>query len=213
MPEQLGFSPEEEKKEPTLEEWANAYAIIEGGNPAEILDALQSFQSEMDESDKQELTMPIYSKKGLTTSETFKMIEKKNPWGNYISLNGLTPVDADCQPISETDKATVAFTRFNQEPDEDSIGKNAKSAEEWEKTDKRFISPKLMILAGMAYQRLTRKQMNDDNWTMFPGFRMLENAIPRLRFFQSTGVQLSFDVPKHNDPWNGVRRIASKELE
>lgn len=42
---------------------------------------------------------------------------------------------------------------FSQTPDKDSLGENAKSAEDWEKTDEKFMTPLERLVAGMRWSQ------------------------------------------------------------
>lgn len=198
---------EEEKKEPTLEEQTEIYAEMFGADAGKILEQARSLQAEMSEKEKKELTMLIFAPKRFSLKEAWKFV-KSNQTLEHLTNMG------EVVTKGETEKAVVAFARFSQEPDEDSLGKNAKSAIDWEKTDQEFMSPRLRIIAGELYRRVTGKQLDEKNPTMSPGSRVPVGRVPVL-FNQSGLVVLSAGDPdpEHLLRYVGVRRVVSKELE
>lgn len=210
--EKLGYGEEKaqetEQKEPTLEEWAGIYAEMQGvEDQAKILEAFQTLKAEMSQEDKEKLTMPIFCKEGLTTKSAWEMVAEENPTYKYIEPERI-------KTKGETGKATVAFTGFNQEADDDTLGENAKKAVDWEKTGESFMSPKVAMVAREAYRRLIGKQMDEKNVTMCPGSRSEDGDVPYLDFVSGLrGVDLSDVNPENRSPSFGVRRVVSKELE
>lgn len=159
-PEKTGAveSGETEKKEPTLEEQAAIYAEMFGVDQAKILEAAHSLQAEMSEDDKKELTMLVYAPEKFDAAAAWEMVKKNNP-----TYEGINPREIRIRGIGiqrESEKAVVAFARYSQEADEDSLGKQAKSALGWEKTNQKFMSPKLRMIAGELYRRVEGKQMD-----------------------------------------------------
>jgi len=212
--EKLGMGEEKEaaeteKKEPTLEEWAGVLAEINGEDQGKILEALQSLQSEMSEDERKELTMPFYVKEGMTTKSAWQKIKAENPTYEWINPGKI-------KTQGETGKAEVGFGRFSQEADEDSLGGQARPAEDWEKTDQKFMSPKQAMIAREAFRRLTGKQMDGKNMTMCPGSRSGLGNVPRLFFYPfpvHRGVYLGDVSPGSRGSRLGVRRVVSRELE
>lgn len=198
---------EAEKKEPTLEEWAGVYAEMSGKDPAKILETFKSFQAKMSETHRQKLTLPIYGREGLSTNDVWEEVKAENPTYEYINPAKITTE-------GETGKAFVAFARFSQEPDEDSLGEKAQTALDWEKTGRQFMSPKQAMVAREAYRRLTGKQMDEKNQTMCPGSRSGFGSVPRLYFSPGDrGVYLNDCNPGDRVSFLGVRRVVSRELE
>ena len=195
---------EEEKKEPTLEEWATVYTEMQGVDVAKILEAFQSLYSEMTGDERRELTMPVYCKEGVTAAEAWEIIRKENPAQQSFSPDEIVP--------RQDKKAFVVFARFSQEADGNSLGENAKSAEDWEQTGNKFMSPKTAMIAREAFRRLTGKQMDLKCSTMDPCSRNRIRMVPYLTFFTHS-VGLRDTEPDHCSPRLGVRRIVYKELE
>lgn len=171
-------SNEQENREPTLEEWAHLYAEIEGiEDPAKVLEALQSLQAEMSEDDRKHLTLPIYGKEGLTLVDAYEIYRKQSQENvgendqKYFSGIKTKPQGAHGNYGEDSDKAFVAFARFSQEPDDDSLGDNAKGSLSWEETDEQFMSPKMYLLARTVFHRLTGGSMDWKKCTMFPNYR------------------------------------------
>jgi len=197
---------EEEKEEPTLEDWAGIYAEMEEVDQSKILEAFRSLQAEMSEDERKELAFPIYVKEGTTTAAAWDEVKSNNPTYQYIDPERI-------KIEGETGKAIVAFARFSQEADEDSLGENAKKAVDWEKTGEKFMSPKMAMIAREAYRRSAGQQMDEKNWTMCPGSRSEDGYVPRLGFGSGhRGVGLDGVVPGVRFPSLGVRRVVSKEL-
>lgn len=203
----MGEKREEEKKELTLEEQAGIYAEMFGVDAAEIIEAAQGLQAEMNEDEKRELTMLVYGKKGTTAASAWEMVKAENPtWQSHNPAKITTK--------GETDKAFIAFARFSQEADADSLGENARPAVNWEKTDQKYMSPKLRMIAGEFYRRAEGKQMDEKNVTICPGSRSVRGRVPDLYFAPDDGrVRLDDDGPGHRDPYLGVRQVVFKELE
>ena len=203
----MGEVREAEKKEPTLEEQAAIYAEIFGVDAAKILEAAQGLQAEMSEDERRELTMLIYGPKGETAAKAWARVQKENPtWQSHNP--------AKIKTEGETDRAFVAFARFSQEADEDSLGEDARKALDWEKTDEKFMSPKQRMLAGEMYRRSEGKILDEKNFTMCPGSRSGDGSVPGMGFgLDRRGVRLSGVNPGHRDPSIGVRRVVSRELE
>lgn len=203
----MGEEREEEKKEPTLEEWAQVYAEMFGKDAGRILKEFQSLQAEMSEEERKELRMPVYGEKGLTAAKAWAKVKAENPTYEYID-------PARIKTKGETDKAFVAFIRFSQEADADSLGENAKRAVDWEKTGQKYASPKILARAREAFRRLTGKQMDERNWIMCPGSRSEYGGVPYLYSFLDYGEVSLYNVnPENRDPYIGVRRVVSRELK
>lgn len=210
--EKLGMGEEKEaveaeKKEPTLEEQAAIYAEIFGVDKAQIIEAAQGLQAEMSEDERKELTMLIYGPKGETAAKAWERVKAENPtWQSHDP--------AKIKTKGETDREFVAFARFSQEPDEDSLGENAKTAIDWEKTDQKFMSPKQEMIAREAFRRLTGEQMDKKNAMMCPGSRSEYDYVPDLGFDPGTRrVGLNDVNPGYRTPNIGVRRVVSRKLE
>ena len=201
--------PEEEQgeREPTLEEQTKIYAEMLDIPQEEILEAAKALQAKMTEQEREELTMLIFSPKGETASTAWERVRKENP----------TWQSQDPRTIStqaETAKALVAFARFSQEPDPDSLGEDAQSTEDWEKTGGRFMSPRLRMLAGEMYRRAKGRQLDEVNATLCPGSRFEHGDVPSLCFSRAYGeVDLVGADPSVRSPHLGVRRVVSMELE
>ena len=198
---------EAEKKEPTMEEQAAIYAEIFGVDAAKIIEAAQGLQAEMSEDERKELTMLVYGPKGETADKAWARVKAENPTYKYID-------PAKIKTKGETDKAFVAFAKFSQEADDDSLGENARSGEDWEKTDQKYLSPKQRMLAGEMYRRSEGKQLDEKNATMCPGSRSGYGDVPYVHFHpDDRKVNLSDVDPGYRTPNLGVRRVVSRELE
>lgn len=208
--EKLGMK-EEEKKEPVLEEQAGIYAEMFGVDAREILEAAQSLQTEMSEDERKEFTMLIYGPKGTTVGSAWAMVEKENPTRQKHKLVYSGDKISEIKTEGETDKAFIAFARYSQEPDEDSLGEKAKSASDWEETGQKFMSPKLRMIAGEMYRRAEGRQLDEKYKTVFPGSRMWSGYVPMFDSYAGT-VSSGAMTPEYRSPQMGVRRVVSKEF-
>ena len=197
---------EAEKGEPTLEQQAQVYSEMFGVDSAKILELAQSLQAEMSEQERKELTMLIYLPEGVTTKDAWDKVKSENPTWQSIEPEEITTEGETPQ------RAIVAFSRYSQEPDEDSLGEHAKSAKEWEKIDQKFMSPRLRMIAGEYYRRAEGKQLDEKNATISPGSRSAHGDVPSLYFNPNSGeVSLYGYDPGSRVPDLGVRRVVSKE--
>jgi len=203
----LKHEKKETEKQPTLEEQAAVYAEMFGGDQEEILEAARVLQAEMSEQERRELTLLVWVPKGETTAKAWERVKRENLTNKWDDPTGI-------ETKSETENGLVAFGRFSQEADRDSLGSNAKSAQDWEKTNQKLMSPKMAMIAREAFRRLTGKQMDEKYWTLFPGSRFEGDGAVSLSFGPvSRKVYLDIFTPGARSPLLGVRRVVSKELE
>jgi hypothetical protein len=220
-PEIGSVSPVEEPMEhiPTLEQWAETYSEMEGVPKEQILELAKSLLEERADEIKETFgsdpIMPIYVKEGITTEDAWEIVKKGSP----ATTDG--PKIAPENIIDENMSATIAFIRFSQDADYDTIGEGAKTSEEWLETDDKLISPRLSMIAREAYRRLTGKQMDDFHQTVFPGYRFKNprfnnNDVPLIFFNSDEGQQVIFSYSLSNDTGfdeKGVRRMVSREIK
>jgi hypothetical protein len=208
--EQLGGTSEpkekEERKEKTLEEQAQIYAEMFGADAEKIFDSAKALRDKMSERERKELTMLVYTPEGMTTDDAWQMVKRENPVYEYTD-------PAEIKTTGETEKAVVAFARYSQEPDEDMLGEEAKSAEDWEKTNGKFMSPKLRMIAGEFYRRAEGEQLDQINVTLCPGCRSQDGGVPDLSSYPNGGrVSLGSSPPGFRHPSLGVRRVVQMEV-
>jgi uncharacterized protein YerC len=216
---------EQREGEPTLIEQATTYAEIwkeKGVTKETILKVARELQAEMSEEEKKDLTMLIYLPEQTTTADAWQMVKDSTP-----TREAYDPSTDEGKITTEgerDEKAIVAFGRYQQEPDEDSLGDKAKPAEDWEEetkeTDQKYMSPKLRMVANELY-RLSEgkqpdgkfKQLDEKNFTLCPGSRTADGKVPNLSFNPDHGeVYLSSFHPGYQYPSLGVRRVVSKEI-
>ncbi|GAH35242.1 unnamed protein product, partial [marine sediment metagenome] len=190
------------------------YAEIFGVDETQIIKAAEALQTEMNEDEREQLTMLIYGPKDETTARAWIRVQRENlaeQTHNPATIE--TQGETDIETQGETDKEFVAFARFSQEPDEDSLGENARSALDWENTGEKFMSPKQRMLAGEMYRRTKGKQLDEKHFTMSPGSRSEHGSVPCLRFTPASNeIRLGNVRPEFRGQYYGVRRIVSKEL-
>ncbi len=130
---------------------------------------------------------------------------------NSMTYHGIDP--AKIKTLGETEKAVVAYARYSQEPDEDTLGKRAKSVEDWERTDGKFMSMRLRIIAGEFYRRTEGKQLDQRNKTLCPGSRVDGDGLPYLLYNPNDDrVNLLSCSPVASGADLGVRRVKQMEV-
>jgi hypothetical protein len=173
-PEQApAVEPSETKKEPTLEEQAAIYAEMFGEGKAKILERAKSLQAEMSEEDKRDLTMLIYCPENFGTREAAKKCLESGlrvdpyRYDYFYDERRFKTIVTE----GETKKGIVAFGRYSGSRDDISeyVDKTKLtvwsprpevSVEDLEKTGQRFMSPKLWLLASIAYFKATGRHMD-----------------------------------------------------
>ncbi|MDD3774317.1 MAG: hypothetical protein PHW50_03530 [Patescibacteria group bacterium] len=225
--------PKEPIEELSLEKQAQIYADfwIENGyeaNPEIILKKARELQTEMTEQDRQNKKLMVYIPAGVSTKDMWEIIQKNNE------------TDGWDQPYSDEDsepKEIIAFANYSLSPDADSLGKeNSKSAEEWEATGEKFMSPKLRFALNEFFRTAYGKWPDSIvtwelpmRFTLCPGSRSSNGQVLRIGFqsvpmfmeeyFAKTGkykspgiVGLAGENPSERFETCGVRRIVAKEF-
>jgi hypothetical protein len=176
----------------------------------------QELGYEVDESDIQaeiealpeteKMTRFEFLPKGIKMSEAFQKMSERYPTWSYTK-----ELDKIKMPRETTESYAISY-RDSQEPDEDSLGENAKSALTWEETDEKFMSPLELTVAEMRWHAENGTHLNEKNWTMCPGSRDADGFVPFLDFGPLNGeVDLCDANPGYRSPYLGVRRVVSKE--
>lgn len=190
-----------ERKEKSLEEQAAIYAEMSGVDATKILEIAQAHQAELSEEERNAFTLMIFKPEGKTTAQSWQDIEAQNPTYKYTDPEAITTE-------GETEEAEVVFARYGQEPDEDTLCENAKSAIDREATDTKWMSPKLRMIVGEFYRRAEGKQLDEKNVTQCPGSRTEDGRVPRLDFIAGSGeVDLSSSRPGFRFPRLGARQV------
>jgi hypothetical protein len=149
----------------------------------------------------------VYVPKGIKISEVWEKMSERYP--NYSYIEG---IDEITSPRDNQESAYAIATKFQEKPDEDSLGDKAKSPEEWEKTDDTFMSPMEYMIAEMRYHAETGQHLDGSTATWCPGSRTAGGNVPFLRFDSDDGkVVLNGSDPGDRDPRGGVRRVVTSE--
>jgi|GEM_PF-3961134 len=147
-----------------------------------------------------------YIPEGIKNSQLIKLMEDRFPVWVWEGVG-----DPDKIKMPRTTKESYAVAcRLQQEPDKDSLGENAKSALDWEKTEDQFMSPLERMVAELRWQKEQGSHLDEKYWTWCPGSRAAGDRVPYLSFVDDE-VCLSADHPEVRDPFLGVRRVVSKE--
>jgi hypothetical protein len=237
---------EQESKELTLEQQAQIYAdmwkneifkpagIFKHAEPnitaESILQRAQELQAEMSEEDRKDLTMLIYLPAGLHIEDAWKAIPYSK---RKISDPNLLFEYVRGKASKVEVGSIVAFSHYNQEPDVNSLGRSARSANQWEETNQEFMSPLLRVAADAFYEKAHGKPLDSENITMCPSYK--ETDRPRVNIFgkkvnesgprtiafgfnhgqrdkHEFGTTLYRVKPEAIDSKVGVRRVVSKEF-
>lgn len=200
--EKIIQEPEAKEKEGSiLERAAGIYAEMYGEDAGQILEKLRAKQATLSEQERGVYKLPIYVPEKFSTASAWRMVKKENIVHEFIDPAKITTE-------GETEEAVVAFARQSKDPDADSLGDNAKSAEEWEKTGQKFMSPRQRMIAGVLFSRLTGRQMDEENLTLCPGSRDVSGFVPCFDFFSAYGrVNLNSSPLINRNPDLGVRRV------
>jgi hypothetical protein len=167
--------------------------------------------------------------KGIQLPDIYELIQKNNfikqtpmvepGWRNmmmnntnWLSFNKLRLDSSFRIPESSNETYAVA-AKFQQEPDADSLGENARSAKDWEKTNDHFMNPIVRLVAGQRYYQETGKYLDQANNTMSPhsvyGLSQYAVNIPFVYF--DHGEQIDAATPYQPFPRWGVRRVITKD--
>lgn len=125
-----------------------------------------------------------------------------------------------------SDNTYAIAARYSQEPDRDSLGiRKAKSAEKWENTGEKFMTPLELIIAEGRWHKENKAHLNKKNTTLFPGSRTEDGKVPYSRNIRRSvpmdplhgpGYYLREVILDSCDPGKrhhrmGVRRVITKE--
>ena len=154
----------------------------------------------------------VYVPQGIKMSEVFnKMEENGQPVYSPFSpekMDAFKKVKPDMRD-NQKDSYAIA-TRFQPEPDADTLGDKAKSAEEWEETGETFMQPMEYLITAMRYQTETDRHLDENTYTICPGSRASDGDVPGLGFFADFGrVRLYDGYPDDRDSRYGVRRVVT----
>lgn len=112
------------------------------------------------------------------------------------------------------EKAYAIAARYNQGPDENSLGENAKSAEEYEKTDNKYMTPLERIFAEMRWMKENHTHMDERGATMFPGCRTKHKEVPFICVENmNEKVSMNGYYPSESHPDFGVRQVITAETK
>ena len=106
-------------------------------------------------------------------------LERKSESMIRVSKNDddLGNFDQIKQPRSDLEASYAVAARYQQEPDEDTLGDGVEPATEWEKKDDSFMSPTEYMVAMMRWQRQEGTHLDEANQTIFPGSRTQKGKV------------------------------------
>ena len=150
----------------------------------------------------------VYVPQGIKMSEVFEKMKKvgQEASSHYSTVQ----MDEFITPRDNQKDSYAIAARFQPEPDADSLGDNAKSAEEWEKTDNTFMSPIEYFIIAMRYQTETNRYLDENTYTHCPGSRAPNGDVPNLYFHAFDGeVRIDGDASSSRRPCSGIRRVVA----
>jgi hypothetical protein len=151
--------------------------------------------------------------KGIKVPEIFQMMKERYHYLNDSNINLHT---ISMPEIS--DETYAVATKFQQEPDKDSLGELAKSPSDWEKIPDQFMNIPTQLVADMRYFQETSRHLNEENTTISPRSREWSGSVPgvgtdlRSRLGDRRVVVSWYDT-KVQLPDKGVRRVVNKESQ
>lgn len=180
----------------------------------------------MTDKEKEDYKLLIIVPKGLT-SKVFQMFMD-------LPSNPGFRMDSSSKKLLDLGEESVAFARFSSEPDPETLGKNAKSANDWLETGKTFMNPIQMIVADNLYQILTTREITTDTFnstsknrfdqlcgTMYPQYKFLPqnyNNVTKEVVNYSWGdrdgkTRVGFVRADKSFPHIGVREIITEDIK
>lgn len=181
--------------------------------------------------EKKDYNWYLYMPKGIEIVELWRTLgnELAHYVTHYVSYTvdnaGLEHCGLTFPRQSQESYAVAAS--YSQEPEEDSLGKNAKPAEEWEKIGENFMNPAERIVAEIRWWRKNKNHLDEMNMTLCPGSRTIGGKVPHFTF-HSTWVTRDVFTPSAEgrviigavrsstkNPALGIRRVivAEKKVE
>ena len=111
-----------------------------------------------------------------------------------------------------TDKSYGIASRYSQEPDEDSLGEKAKSAEDWEKTNDQFMNLLERLIAEMRWSWNNKGYLDEKFITICPGNRSVLGNVVTVEH-EGSNLEVCCDDPSTIDARMGVRRVITKDTK
>jgi hypothetical protein len=193
-----------------LKEQAKVYADFFRVDQKLIENRAKELLASMSDEDKRGLTMLVYVPEGTTVAGLVNLYRKSDQVNIEDKIVG-TNFNVDKIRVNgETNKATVAFARDSLKPDSDTIENNARSAEDWAKSNGQYMTLKLGLAA-----RLINPKMDQDYATSYPEARIGsgdDQSVIFTYFNPGSGrVNLHSGSLKGVFSSRGVRKIVSRE--
>jgi hypothetical protein len=169
----------------------------------EVRTKIKEKYDSMTKEEKKEFIWFFYVPNGVKLSEISKKMK-----GRYLLSSTFSSEEMDQFKMQESlEEAYVVATRYQQEPDEDSLGEKAQSAEKWEQTGKRYMNPLIGMLADMRWYQENGSHLNEKNDTMSPSVRSVDGYVPFLRSYSYGSVLLDGHPSGHPVKIIGIREI------
>lgn len=113
-----------------------------------------------------------------------------------------------------TQESYAFAIRYQQEPDKDTLGENAKSAEDWEETGDAYLMPGERLIAGAQWYQREGTHLDEDFSTLCPGTRAEGGSVPYLFHDKADGLDRLLTVsPSKRYERLGVRRVVTKDTK
>jgi len=169
--EKLGMqeAPEREKSERTreteiqanIEFWESLGIEIDEADVRAQIEALP---------EKEGFEWLHYIPEGVKNSQLIKLMKDRFPVWVWDGVG-----DPDKIKMPRDTKTSYAIAaRFTQEPDEDSLGEDAKSPLDWEKSGNQFMTPSERMVAELRWQKEQGSHLDEKYYTWCPGSRAAE---------------------------------------
>ena len=222
--EKLGMKEpkEEEEKERTreteikrnVEKWKVRAKILEldidGATiEAEVRAAIEAVPEEKAKELGPEVAYDVMFK-GVKPSQILRLAKEHSRFYEWDGMDEY--FDTQKLPRSNQEKSYAIAYAFQQEPDEDSLGERAKSAEGWKKKGGEFMALPERVLAGASWKEEKGSDLDEKNITLCAGSRAHSGDVSGVSF--SSGdreVHVDGCNPGARVPILGVRRVVSSE--
>jgi len=152
----------------------------------------------------------LYIPKGAKLDRIWEKFAKTNP----VKREPLYDLSSWHLKMSrDTRNSYAVAAHYQQEPDDDSLGDNARSSLDWEKTDEQYMTPLEVIIAEMRWHKENGPHLNEKNITICPRSRM-SGTVPCLDCNRDNGKVAIFPISLDATTKSmGVRKVITKNTK